>query len=284
MPNTAVVSVIDLELDDAIHVGTQGQKRAGQRLARIAERELFGQVGATTPTLDQVSRGPHNTLIVKFKGVNMRAGMGGMGMGRMGAMGGGMGGSRWMGGGMGGRGSAMAMGMGMAQSLGEPSGLGLRPERHIGGFSIRKEDGTPIALIFEAAVGKARDTVVLKLTGPIPPKSFLWYGHGYDPYCNLTDSADMAVPVFGPIALDEVAELKAPAVAVAASPVPPPPSGSEPGDRQPRARPSFGADQAADHHRRSRTRLEGDDPGAERDPLAGRRRSPLMSRPRRPGT
>ena len=45
VPNTAVVSVIDLELDDGIHVGTQGLKRAGQRLARIAQRELFGQVG-----------------------------------------------------------------------------------------------------------------------------------------------------------------------------------------------------------------------------------------------
>ena len=65
--------MIDLELDDAIHVGTQGLKRAGQRLAQIAQRELFGQVGATTPTLDRVSRGPNNTLLVKFKGVNMRA-------------------------------------------------------------------------------------------------------------------------------------------------------------------------------------------------------------------
>ena len=63
--------MIDLELDDGIHVGTQGLKRAGQRLARIAERELFGQIGATTPTLDRVARGPHNTLVVKFKGVNM---------------------------------------------------------------------------------------------------------------------------------------------------------------------------------------------------------------------
>ena len=55
--DTAVISVIDLELDDGIHVGTQGLKRAGQRLARIAERELFGQVGATTPTFDRVSKG-----------------------------------------------------------------------------------------------------------------------------------------------------------------------------------------------------------------------------------
>ena len=63
--------MIDLELDDGIHVGTQGLKRAGQRLARIAERELFGQVGATTPTFDRVTKGPNNTLVVKFKGVNM---------------------------------------------------------------------------------------------------------------------------------------------------------------------------------------------------------------------
>ena len=105
--------------------------------------------------------------------------------------------------------------MAMVQSPGEPSGLGLRPERHIAGFSIRKEDGTPIPLIFDAAVGKARDTVVLKLAGPIPEKANLWYGYGLDPYCNLTDGADMAVPVFGPIALDEVPDSKAPAVATA---------------------------------------------------------------------
>ena len=74
VPNTAVVSVIDLELDDGIHVGTHGLKRAGQRLARIAEREMFGQLGATTPTFDRVTKGPHNTLAVKFKGVNMGSG------------------------------------------------------------------------------------------------------------------------------------------------------------------------------------------------------------------
>jgi type 1 glutamine amidotransferase len=33
----------------------------------------------------------------------------------------------------------------------------------------------------------------------------LWYGYGLDPLCNLTDGLDMAVPVFGPIGLDEIA-------------------------------------------------------------------------------
>ena len=61
------------------------------------------------------------------------------------------------------------MGMGsMGSSPGETGGIGLKPERHIAGFSIRKEDGTAIPLIFEASVGRARDTVVLKLSGPVP--------------------------------------------------------------------------------------------------------------------
>ncbi len=180
--NTAVISVIDLELDDGIHVGTQGLKRAGQRLARIAERELFGQVGATTPTFERVTKGPHNTLTVKFNGVNM-------GPARSPVAGG-------LGGGM------RAMAGAMSASPGEPGAIGLKPDRHIAGFSIHKEDGTALPLIFEAGVGKARDTVVLKLNGPVPEKAFLCYGYGMDPYCNLVDGLDMAVPVFGPIALD----------------------------------------------------------------------------------
>ena len=195
VPNTAVVSVIDLELDDGIHVGTQGLKRAGQRLARIAQRELFGQVGATTPTFDRVSPGPQNTLAVKFKGVNM-------GTARPPRMGGG--------GMMGGQ---MMAGMSsMSSSPGEASAIGLKPERHIAGFSIRKQDGSALPLIFEAGVGKARDTVILRLSGPVPERAALWYGYGMDPYCNLADSSDMAVPVFGPIALDE---LSSPAPATA---------------------------------------------------------------------
>ena len=79
-----------------------------------------------------------------------------------------------------------------------------QPARHIGGFSIRNADGKEIPLIYEAAVGNAKDTVILKLTGKVPDKANLWYGYGLDPYCNLVDSHDMAVPVFGPIPLDEV--------------------------------------------------------------------------------
>ncbi len=194
VPNTAVVSVIDLELDDLIHVGTQGLKRAGQRLARIAQRELFGQVGATTPTLDRVTKGASNTLMVKFKGVNMGVGAPYRSRGMMPGMGG-MGGNVGM---------ASMMNQAPTFSAGDSSSIGLKPDHHIAGFSVRKEDGGEIPLIFEACIGKARDTVILKLTGPVPPKSALYYGYGMDPYCNLVDGMDMAVPVFGPISLDEV--------------------------------------------------------------------------------
>ncbi len=72
VPNTAVVSVIDLELDDGIHVGTQGLKRAGQRLARIAAaRAVRPDRSDHARPSTASSKGPHNTLAVKFKGVNM---------------------------------------------------------------------------------------------------------------------------------------------------------------------------------------------------------------------
>ena len=57
VPNTAVVSVVDLELDDLIHVGTQGLKRAGRRLAWIAQHNLFGLPAGGTPTFDRAWAG-----------------------------------------------------------------------------------------------------------------------------------------------------------------------------------------------------------------------------------
>ena len=115
-------------------------------------------------------------------------------------MGGGMMGGGMMGGGMmgGGMGGVMTKGQG-------PSVVaGLKPLRHIAGFSIRNSEGAEIPLIFDAAVGGSHDTVSLRLVGPIPEKAFLWYGYGFDPVCNLTDAIDMAVPVFGPISLDDL--------------------------------------------------------------------------------
>jgi len=42
IPNTGMVTSVDLELDDLIHIGTQGLKRLGERLASIALNENEG--------------------------------------------------------------------------------------------------------------------------------------------------------------------------------------------------------------------------------------------------
>lgn len=164
VPDTAVVSVVDLELDDGIHVGTQGLKRAGARLAHLALLELYSHARGLSPiALERVDRGPDNTLRIKFQGVNTAV-----------------------------------------QADGKTL-YGLWKSSHIPGFSIRKSDGTEIPLIFEATtIGQPYDTLSLKLNGPIPKGAKLWHGYGLDPFCNLTDQHDMAVPVFGPIDLDEV--------------------------------------------------------------------------------
>ena len=80
---------------------------------------------------------------------------------------------------------------------------GLRPARHIAGFSIRDKDGKPCGFIYDAAVGPDPQTVTLKLVPhrDFPAEGFVWYGYGLDPYCNLTDGLDMAALAFGPIPL-----------------------------------------------------------------------------------
>ncbi len=76
----------------------------------------------------------------------------------------------------------------------------LLSEGRISGFSIHQADGSPVPLIFKARVDPAEaSTVLLYLAGRLPEKATLHYGYGKDPYCNLHDANDNAVPVFGPI-------------------------------------------------------------------------------------
>lgn len=151
IPNSAVVASVDLELDDLIHIGTQGLKRLGKRLANIALRELFGRsdIQKGTRLVGAFVDNPDGTRIrVRFTDVN-----------------------------------------GQLTSAGRLSG-----------FSIRTAQHHPYRIIYKMEVDKALPTdVLLHLTEPCPQNAFLWYGFGIDPYCNLVDEADMAVPVFGPV-------------------------------------------------------------------------------------
>lgn len=85
----------------------------------------------------------------------------------------------------------------------------LTPGTHVAGFSIRNAEGRELPLIFEAMVDpERRQSVLLKLTGMAPAKASLFYGYGFNPYCNLRDEEDMAAPVFGPLALEAAVAAK----------------------------------------------------------------------------
>jgi len=57
--------------------------------------------------------------------------------------------------------------------------------------------GSVVPSIFRTDIEK--DTVILRLLLPSMPESLsVHYGYGLAPYCNITDSADRSLPVFGP--------------------------------------------------------------------------------------
>ena len=73
----------------------------------------------------------------------------------------------------------------------------LQSEGPISGFSIHQPDGEWLPLIYKSHVDPAEaSTVLLSIQGKLPDGATLWYGFGKDPYCNLRDAADLAVPVF----------------------------------------------------------------------------------------
>jgi carbohydrate esterase-like sialic acid-specific acetylesterase len=73
----------------------------------------------------------------------------------------------------------------------------LQSEGRMSGFSIHDSKGAPLPVIYKSRVDVAEaSTVLLYVQGKLPPDAMLWYGFGKDPYCNVRDAADMAVPVF----------------------------------------------------------------------------------------
>jgi sialate O-acetylesterase len=141
-PNTAMVSAIDLDLDDAIHIGTAGLHRLGKRLADVA-------AGFPTPALRDAVLDPKSMRIrVRFDRV--RGGL---------------------------------------SSLGRPAG-----------FSLRSQEDREHILIYKTTLDG--DSALLHLSGELPSQAQLWYGYGLNPYCNITDAEDAAIPAFGPIPIE----------------------------------------------------------------------------------
>lgn len=78
----------------------------------------------------------------------------------------------------------------------------LRHEGKLTGFTIHDTQGAALQLIYRQRVSEAEPNVVeLLVGGKLPPGAVLRYGAGKDPYLNLMDGAEMAAPVFGPMAI-----------------------------------------------------------------------------------
>ncbi len=154
IPRTGAVSAIDLELDDAIHVGTPSLKRLGKRLANLAERDLYDGTVQSGPrpgeiTLQDTPYGKQ--AHVTFTGVN-----------------------------------------GRLTAAGRPVGFTLSSG----------PEGPAVPCVYKVELpADAPDTAVLWLQS-VPENPHLWYGRGFDPCANITDEADMAMPVFGPVPMN----------------------------------------------------------------------------------
>ncbi|HEY4387907.1 MAG TPA: sialate O-acetylesterase [Ktedonobacteraceae bacterium] len=141
-PHTAMVSTIDLGLDDSVHVDTHGLKRLGRRLADVAD-------GLRAPELVEATYDAERARIhVTYQYV--RGGL---------------------------------------HASGRPSG-----------FSLRDSSGRELPSIHKVTLQENTATLYL-IGGPLPSGTALWYGWGLDPYCNVTDAEDAALPAFGPLPL-----------------------------------------------------------------------------------
>ncbi len=68
------------------------------------------------------------------------------------------------------------------------------------GFSVSAGPAGPSApCIFNQEISQDDPTVVILWIQDLPADAQLWYGRGFDPYCNIVDEANMGVPVMGPI-------------------------------------------------------------------------------------
>jgi sialate O-acetylesterase len=153
VPGTAVVPAVDLDLDDAIHIGTLGLKRLGNRLANVALNRVYGRGTPDGITLGGVTRETPTLLRVSYDGVST--------------------------------------------GLRVPDFLG-----RVSGYAIGLPGRIDPSVIFKAQIDPMHpNDVLLHLREELPAGATLWYGRGFNPFCQLTDAIDMAVPAMGPLAL-----------------------------------------------------------------------------------
>ncbi len=146
MKDVHLVAAVDLPLDDPIHVGTDGLKVLGERLAKRALTDVYGveayKTGPRFAGLEAKSTPWGRQLHLRFEGVN---------------------------------GALAANG-------------------RVSGFQVYSDTGAPLCYRQELHPDDAA-TIVLFIQQD-PANGTIWYGHGFNPYCNVRDEAGFALPVF----------------------------------------------------------------------------------------
>ena len=72
------------------------------------------------------------------------------------------------------------------------------------GFSMSAgADGPLVPFLFKIDLPEDAPDPAVLWVHEVPENAHIWYGRGLDPCANITDEADMAVPVFGPMPLGE---------------------------------------------------------------------------------
>ncbi len=73
----------------------------------------------------------------------------------------------------------------------------------VNGFTLHSgETVEPHIGVYKQELDPENDNAVLVWIHELPENAQLWYGRGTTQYCNLVDSAGMAAPVFGPLAVE----------------------------------------------------------------------------------
>lgn len=81
----------------------------------------------------------------------------------------------------------------------------LTSEGRISGFVVLGPDGAPLPAIYKSKFNPADVNMIdLYVQGELPVGSTLRYGLGRNPYCNVRDTLDMALPAFGPVPIEGI--------------------------------------------------------------------------------
>lgn len=92
----------------------------------------------------------------------------------------------------------------------------LASEGRIHGFVVMNAEGQPLPMIYKSRFDvKDLNAIDLEVVNDLPPGATLRYGLGRNPYCNVRDTLDMALPAFGPFPIEGI-----PPAAAAAKPKP----------------------------------------------------------------